>query len=44
MNEKTEVEHKFACVLRMQQFCPVLGCVVALCAESLGISYLLQIL
>jgi len=44
MNEKTEVEHKFACVLRLQQFCPVLSCVVASCAESLGISYLLQIL
>ncbi len=30
--------------MRMQQFCPVLSCVVAMCAESLGISYLLQIL
>jgi hypothetical protein len=24
----------------MQEFCPVLSCVVASCAESLGISYL----
>jgi hypothetical protein len=29
--------------MRMQQFCPVLSCVVT-SAESLGISYLLQIL